>query len=71
MGLHVRQNSLLRAFLANSVDAATNKTDKVKKLIYIGITLIFIAHATITDASTKTGSLEQTFKEELPRMALV
>lgn len=69
-GLHAQQKSLLRAFLANSVDAATNKTDQVKKLIYIGITLIFIAHATITDASSKAGSLEQTFKEELPKMAL-
>ena len=50
-----------------------NKTDQVKKLIYVGMILIFIAHATITDVQSKATSkmtLEETFKSELPKMAL-
>ena len=54
------------------MDAASNKTYKVKKLIYVGIVLIFIAHATITDAQSKSNvnTLEEIFGEELPKMAL-
>lgn len=48
--LHSRQNTLFRGYLTQSADAATNKTEHVKKLIYVSMILIFIAHATITDA---------------------
>ena len=48
--LHERQKTLLRVYLTQSVDSATNKTDQVKKLIYVSMILIFIAHATITDS---------------------
>lgn len=76
--LNERQRNLLRAYLTQSVDSVTNKTDQVKKLIYVSMILIFIAHATITDSQTKQShynggkapTLQQTFKEQLPKMAL-
>ena len=48
--LNVRQHQLLKSYLTSSADAASNQADHVKKLIYVSIILIFIAHATITDA---------------------
>ena len=48
--LHERFKSLLRAYLTQSVDSTANKTDHVKKLIYVSMILIFIAHSTITDS---------------------
>lgn len=77
--LHDKQRNLLRAYLTQSVDSVTNKSDQVKKLIYVSIILIFISHATITDSQqarqatkgTKASkSLKATFADELPKMAL-
>lgn len=48
--LKTRQHELLREYLTHSVDATSNKAEHVKKLIYVSMVLIFVAHATITDA---------------------
>ena len=47
----------------------------MKKLIYVSMILIFIAHATITDSQQKQSSgapktLEAIFDDELPSLAL-
>lgn len=47
---------LLKAYLTQSADAAANKIEHVKKLIYVSMILIFIAHATITDTQSKVKS---------------
>jgi len=71
--LNQRQNELLKAYLTQSADAAANKVEHVKKLIYVSMVLIFIAHATITDAQSKKKkpmSLAETFTHQLPKLAL-
>ena len=44
------QINLLRNLLSCSIYVSPNKSEQVKKLIYISLILIFIAHATIHDA---------------------
>ena len=66
--------------LSQSIDTSPSKNDLVKKLIYISLIQIFIAHATIHDAQSQAKeedkdltieeSLEIAFKQELPRFAL-
>ena len=48
--LKERSRILFRDYLSNSVDLVVNKSEQVKKLIYVSMILIFIAHACITDA---------------------
>ena len=36
--------------MSRPIDNASNQTEQVKKLIYVSMILIFIAHATIHDA---------------------
>jgi hypothetical protein len=56
--------------LSLSADSASNKTPEAKKLIYISLIMIFMAHATITDASQNKRDLSQVFKSSLPSLAL-
>lgn len=53
-----------------SADSASNKTPEAKKLIYISLIMIFMAHATITDASQNKRDLSQVFKSLLPSLAI-
>jgi hypothetical protein len=48
--LYERQLKMLKFYLSSQADNAPNKADEVKKLVHISITMIFIVHATITDA---------------------
>lgn len=49
--LYSRQINLLKEYLNFSADSASNKTPEARKLILISFIMIFIAHATITDAT--------------------
>jgi len=54
--LFERQMLLFKEYLNYSADSASNKKQDVKKLIHISLIQIFIAHATITDASQHLSS---------------
>ena len=51
-----RHSSLFKEYLSVSIDSAPGKTDQIKKLVYISIILIFIAHATIHEAQSQAAS---------------
>ena len=54
-----RQISLFKEFLNYSAGSEASKAEQVKKLIYVSIILIFIAHATIHDAQSTAKSMNE------------
>lgn len=70
----MKQDEFLKAYL-NQVDKEFNKSQEILKLQHIGVVLIFIAHATISDASRELQglsgdsdlTLKQVFQLSLPK----
>lgn len=72
-----KQIECLKTYL-NQVDKDFNKSQEILKLQHIGVILIFIAHATISDSTRElqsslgdnTLTLNEVFKQTLPSKAL-
>jgi hypothetical protein len=56
--LYTRQQQLLKEYLSLSADSASNKLPDAKRLMMIGLIMIFIVHAAITDESLRDRNKE-------------